>query len=81
VPLGTTATPVAGCSLVSGTYPFATITQPSEPVAMGTVTVAYGLVKTVARDRADGERRQVDGGARGLGGRRARRRHRRRQGG
>jgi hypothetical protein len=48
VPLGATTKPLAGCSVVSGTYPFPALVQPSEPVAMGTAALEAGLVKTVS---------------------------------
>jgi hypothetical protein len=48
VPLGATKTPLAGCSVRSGTYPFAPVTQPSDPVAMATVPLAAGVVETVS---------------------------------
>jgi hypothetical protein len=48
VPLGTTTTPIKGCAVVSGTYPFASIAQPAEPLELGTVRLAGGIVETVA---------------------------------
>ncbi len=48
VPLGTTTTPLAGCSVVSGTYPFPAIVQPSEPLELGTVSLGGGVVETVS---------------------------------
>jgi hypothetical protein len=48
VPLGTTKTPLAGCSVVSGTYPFPAIVQPAEPLALGTLTLDNGVVEAVS---------------------------------
>jgi hypothetical protein len=48
VPLGVTKTPLAGCSVRSGTYPFAPVAQPSDPVAMATVPLTAGVVETVS---------------------------------
>jgi hypothetical protein len=45
--LGTTTTPLRGCSATHGTYPFEAIQQPTHPVEMETVVLAGGLVKTV----------------------------------
>jgi hypothetical protein len=47
VPLGTTGTPLAQCSVNSGTYPFEPIDQPTHPLAMSTVRLIDGVVKTV----------------------------------
>jgi hypothetical protein len=47
MPLGTTKTPLAGCSLTRGTYPFSPLEQPTHPVAMSSTVVARQLVKTV----------------------------------
>jgi hypothetical protein len=47
VPLGSTSTPLAKCTVTSGTYPFDRITQPSHPVEMSTVVLSRGLVKTI----------------------------------
>jgi hypothetical protein len=47
VPLGTSQTPVAGCSLKSGTYPFEPVAQPKHPVQMETRSLPGGLVRTV----------------------------------
>lgn len=45
VPLGSTVTPLKGCSPTKGTYPFDRVEQPSHPVEMTTRTVT-GLLKT-----------------------------------
>jgi hypothetical protein len=46
VPLGFEQAPLRGCSLRRGTYPFETIEQPRDPVAMNTVGVGK-VVKTI----------------------------------
>jgi hypothetical protein len=51
VPLGVTTTPLAGCSVTSGKYPFPVVPQPSHPVEMSTTTLEGGLVKTVAVEK------------------------------
>jgi hypothetical protein len=47
VPLGTTETPLTGCSVNHGTYPFDPVQQPTHPIEMSTVVLDDGLVKTV----------------------------------
>jgi hypothetical protein len=47
LPLGTSQTPLAGCSLKSGTYPFEPVAQPKHPVQMETVSLPGGIVRTV----------------------------------
>jgi hypothetical protein len=51
VPLGVTRTPLAGCSVTSGKYPFPVVAQPTHPVEMSTTTLDRGLVKTVAVEK------------------------------
>jgi len=50
LPLGVTTTPVKGCSVTKGTYPFPVVTQPTHPVEMSTVSIGR-LVKTVAVEK------------------------------
>lgn len=47
VQLGSTSTPIAGCSPVHGSYPFDPVEQPSHPVEMSSVVFGRGLVQTV----------------------------------
>jgi len=51
LPLGVTTTPVKGCSVTKGTYPFPVVTQPTHPVEMSTVSLGSSLVKTVAVEK------------------------------
>jgi hypothetical protein len=48
LPLGQTSTPISGCGVLSGTYPFAPVPQPSEPLALGTVGLDGNMVETVS---------------------------------
>jgi hypothetical protein len=47
IPLGSTSTPLAGCSPMEGTYPFGRVEQPSHPVEMATTRVGGDLARTV----------------------------------
>jgi hypothetical protein len=51
LPLGVTTTPLKGCHVTKGTYPFPTITQPTHPVEMSTVRLSDRLVKTVSVEK------------------------------
>jgi hypothetical protein len=51
LPLGVTTTPLKGCRVTKGTYPFPVVPQPTHPVEMSTVAIGSGLVKTVAVEK------------------------------
>ena len=47
IQLGATASPLAGCSPMQGTYPFERVEQPSHPVEMATTPLKKDLVRTI----------------------------------
>jgi hypothetical protein len=48
IALGSTKKPLAGCGVLSGTYPFAPVAQASDPTALGTVALSGDIVETVS---------------------------------
>ena len=47
IQLGNAGVPLAGCSPISGTYPFEPVEQPAHPVEMSTVALKKGRAHTV----------------------------------